>query len=158
MGRRTDPPAGGLDGLVAFFEQMVEEGHVTRVTANHNKTAARKVAAAGEAAGLPPIDYFGDIEPYAEVFQSDKDNRYTPRSLANYVSRFRSAAVMYREFLDDPSWRPERRGPSVVEDPPGAGTVVTYEAAPGVSVRAQLPPEMTLDDLAATVATLQGQA
>lgn len=156
MKRDTDPASGDLDGLAAFLDQMSDEGHVNTATAKAHKTATRKVAAAGEAAGLGPIDLrTANVEPYAEAFERDQADGYTPRSIANYVSRFRSAATMYAAFLDDPSWRPAAKS---TPPSPSQGTVVTYEPMPGYTAELALPPRVTADELQTLLASLVREA
>jgi hypothetical protein len=151
-----DPSSGDLDGLAAFLDQMAKEGHVNQATAKAHKTATRKVVAAGEAAGLGPIDFrTADVEPYAEAFERDKAGDYTPRSIANYVSRFRSATTMYAAFLDDPSWRPTAKSTAST---PSQGTVVTYVPMPGYTAELPLPPRISATELSALLASLVREA
>ncbi|MCW3048864.1 MAG: hypothetical protein JWO74_3148 [Solirubrobacterales bacterium] len=126
MKRPPDPSTGDLDGLADFLDLLVREGYGNRGTLKTWATSARKVVAAGEADGLGRFDFrSSDPDAYADAFERTQRDAYSPRSLAMYVSRFRSAVAAYGAFLEDEEWRPAR---------PASGTAQPEAARPAYAL------------------------
>ena len=91
--------------MVNHWDWAASEGLMTKATAATIATSCRRVL------GVEPDWEMLDVQKlnvdyYISKFNRLKSEQYKPRSLQNYVSRFRRAVASYLRYLDDPaSWR-----------------------------------------------------
>jgi hypothetical protein len=90
------------------------------------RSAARQVFLIVDGDEFSDLDVTAlNVDEYLQRFEdrARAENRYAPRSLEAYRSRFRRAVDLYRNHLADPSWEPpllERRARAPVA-PTGSG-------------------------------------
>jgi hypothetical protein len=107
----VDAMDGTGAGLVAFLDYTGDKGLLTKSNAKTIKVGVREVLEQAEGPDWETKDVRTlDVEDAVSRFETKRAVAYTPKSLAAYGQRFRTAMNMYRGFLADPGgWRPSRQ-------------------------------------------------
>lgn len=107
-----DISKGTAGDLLAYLDSL---GTVTQAPwPGVLKSATRQVFLAVDGREFAELDVTTlDVDQYLERFIDDAHatERYAPRSLSAYQSRFRSAIDIYLRHLADPHWLPPAAGP-----------------------------------------------
>jgi hypothetical protein len=107
----VDAMDGTGAALLAFLDWTGEKGLLSTANARAIKVGVKDVLEQAEGPDWESTDVRTlDVDDVVRRFETKRATRYTPKSLAAYGQRFRSAMNMYRGFLADPGgWRPQRQ-------------------------------------------------
>lgn len=169
--------SGTAGDLLAYLDSLTRETEAAWPSVL--KSASRQVFLIVDGDDFAERDVMTlDVDEYLQRFEDEAraDNRYAPRSLSAYQSRFRRAVDAYRSHLVDPSSQsreveqrvrtsmptPLSRGSSLAQNTPASGTrsqlgsprsdsmtpFVTYPfpLKSGEIARLHLPPQLDIDD------------
>lgn len=101
----ADFHAGTGAGLREFLERAGARGDLNTSTATALRAAVAAVLELEDDPEVVDVRHI-DVDEILGRFEKKSGNRYTPKSLRTYKSRFRNAVEMYRLWLeDDAGWK-----------------------------------------------------